>query len=48
VNIKDPVPFIIMDYEGGGVKCDFGTLQSCDIASSPSVTECVNFNFTTM
>jgi hypothetical protein len=33
VNIKDPLPLYIMDFEGGGVKCDFGTSQSCDIPS---------------
>ncbi len=33
VNIEDPVPLHIMDWEGGRVKCDFCTLQSCDIPS---------------
>jgi hypothetical protein len=46
VNIKDPVPLYIMDSEGGGLKCDFGSIQSCDFPS-PSVTESIFFNFTT-
>ena len=33
VNIKDPVPLYITDWEWVGVKCDFDTIQSCDISS---------------
>ena len=34
VNIKHPVHLSVLDWEWGGVTCDFGTTQCCDISSN--------------